>query len=195
MVQWRGPLCSARSIDFRRGKKCLDSTLMRKPICSMRALRPMAHRTIALTTELMEPCCRGSTCSFIDNVILVFDLIASSLASPGHCVAIPGLQDRGQETAGQEAGHSCWGVGAIKQRHGRSTVLMAALLHSAPPFRSFLSTADRQESPQKNTDSTKSFGFDCIPHFSLLCPSQDVQTPAKQARGGTQKCLVRAAGR
>ena len=30
-------------------------------ICSMRGLspRPMAHRTIALTTELMEPCCRG----------------------------------------------------------------------------------------------------------------------------------------
>ena len=30
-------------------------------ICSMRGLnpRPMAHRTIALTTELMEPCRRG----------------------------------------------------------------------------------------------------------------------------------------
>ena len=34
---------------------------MCRRICSMRGLspRPMAHRTIALTTELMEPCCRG----------------------------------------------------------------------------------------------------------------------------------------
>ena len=87
-------------------KKCLDSTLMRKPICSVRGLspRPMAHRTIALTTELMEPCCRGSTCSFIDNVILVFDLTASSRPVLVTAWQFPGYKTEDRKQRGRRRG-------------------------------------------------------------------------------------------